>query len=133
MPETIKLFKRFYFDLIGGQDSLLFIEGRFKYILIVTDDFSRFKQAQALEKKTQVVKKLIQLVKSIKAQFRHFQPKVAYVYLDNVREQESDEFTAFLKAQGITLETSSLYILEQNGLAERANRIVIDILRLLLI
>lgn len=42
-PATTRPFERFHFDLVGGKRSLLFTVGRYKYILIVTDDYSRYK------------------------------------------------------------------------------------------
>jgi hypothetical protein len=43
IPETKRPFERFHFDLLDGKQSLPFSEGRYKYILIVTNDYSQYK------------------------------------------------------------------------------------------
>jgi hypothetical protein len=58
MPITTRPFERFHFDLIGGKRSLPFNKDRYKYILVATDDFSRYKWAWALSHKSQAVGKL---------------------------------------------------------------------------
>jgi histone deacetylase 1/2 len=73
------------------------------------------------------------LFRALRAQFPYVKTDVAYIHTDEAREWEGDQFNQFIQDNGITLETSSPYAHEQNGLAERANRTVIDTLRSLLI
>jgi transposase InsO family protein len=69
----------------------------------------------------------------LRAKHPAFQPDIAYIHSDDASEWQSGEFQSFLQEQGITLETTAPYTPAQNGLAERANRTVIEVLRSLLI
>ena len=86
MPATKRPFERFHFDLVGGRRSLPFTSKAYKYILIVTDDYSRYKWAWALKYKSQAVTKLQWLIRSLKAKFPLCKPEVAYIHSDDARE-----------------------------------------------
>jgi len=134
MPETSRPFERLHFDIIGGKNSLPFNSEKYRYILVVIDDFTRYKWAFPLNRKSQAVLKLQWLIQTWKSQFREFEPvKVAYLHSDDASEWTKGEFVQFMKENGITLEVTAPYSPEQNGLAERTNRTVIETLRSILI
>jgi hypothetical protein len=58
MPETSRPFERLHFDIVGSKDSLPFNIELYKYILIVTDDYTRHRWAFPLNRKSQAVLKL---------------------------------------------------------------------------
>ena len=133
MPTTTRPFERFHFDLFGGKTSLPFNKEKYKYVLVVTDDYTRYRWAWALSRKSQAVHKLQWLWRSLRAKHPEFKPNIAYIHTDDAKEWQLQEFQEFIQEQGITLEISTPYNHEQNGVAERANRIIIEILRSLLI
>jgi hypothetical protein len=87
MPESSRPFERIHFDIIGGKDSLPFNNERYKYILVVIDDYTRYKWAFPLNKKSQATIKLQWLIQTWKSQFREYaQAKVAYLHSDDAAE-----------------------------------------------
>ena len=66
--------------------------------------------------------------------FRHFKAlienqtkkKIKILRTDNKTEYESNEFHGFCKEAGIKRETTTPYTLEQNGVAERKNRTIVE-------
>jgi transposase InsO family protein len=48
---------------------------------------------------------------------------------DNGGEYTSNQFEAYLKAQGIAHQTSALHTPQQNGVAERANHTIVEMAR----
>lgn len=51
---------------------------------------------------------------------------------DNPKEYLSKQFTEYLKEEGITRQLSTDYMPQQNGVAERANRIIVEMARTML-
>jgi hypothetical protein len=59
LPKAARPFKRLHFDLIGGQSSFPNSSGLYKYILLVTDDYTGYSWAWAIKSKGQAVSKLL--------------------------------------------------------------------------
>ena len=53
--------------------------------------------------------------------------KIKILRTDNGTEYESDEFHDFRKEVGIKRETTTPYTLEQNGVVERKNRTIVEV------
>jgi len=107
MPETSRPFERLHFDIVGSKDSLPFNIELYKYILIVTDDYTRHRWAFPLNRKSQAVLKLQWLIKAWKSQFPDAQTEVAYLHSDDAREWKKGPFVEFMKDIGITLEMTA--------------------------
>jgi hypothetical protein len=140
LPKATRPFERLHFDLIGGQKSFPITTGLYKYILLVTDDYSGYSWAWAIKSKSQSVSKLLWLFKALKTRYpisgsgsTPFNPGVVYLHTDDAAEWESKEFRDFVTKWGLTVEISAPYAHEQNGKAERHNRILLNLLRSLLI
>jgi len=134
MPETSRPFQRLHFNIVGGKDSLPFNSKLYKYIFVVIDDYTRYKWAFPLNRKSQAVLKLQWLIQTWKSQYPKFaQAQVAYLHSDDAKEWTKGVFTQFLDENGITLKVTAPYSLEENGLVEYTNRTVIETLRSLLI
>jgi transposase InsO family protein len=97
--------------------------GRNKYFLTFIDDFSRKIFVYFLGKKSQTFER-----------FREFKAlventtgeKIACLRTDNGGEYTSKEFEEFLRKSGIKHETTIAHTPQQNGVAERANRTIIE-------
>ena len=87
MPETTRPFERLHFDIIGGKDSLPFNSEQYRYILVVIDDYTRYKWAFPLNRKSQATLKLQWLIQTWKSQFPEFASiKAAYIHSDDASE-----------------------------------------------
>ena len=72
--------------------------------------------------------------------FRHFkalienqtEKKIKILRTDNGIEYEFNEFHNFYKEAGIKRETTTPYTPEQNGVAERKNRMIVEVVRAML-
>ena len=144
LPKATRPFERLHFDLIGGQKSFPQpATGLYKYVLLVTDDYTGYSWGWALKSKGQAVSKLLWLFRSLRTRYpiprnpssssTAFNPGLVYLHTDDAAEWESEDFQAFITEWGLTMEISAPYAHEQNGKAERHNRILLDILRSLLI
>ena len=72
--------------------------------------FEKFKEFKAL------------VEKEVEAQIKVFRS-------DNGGEYTSNQFQAYLKGQGIVHQTSAPHTPQQNGVAERANRMIVEMAR----
>ena len=97
--------------------------GGYLYYLTFTNDYSRKTWIYFLKKKDEVF-----------SWFRHFkalienqtEKKIKILRTDNGAEYESNEFHDFCKEVGIKRETTTPYTPEQNGVAERKNRTIVE-------
>ena len=62
----------------------------------------------------------------------HTEKKIKILRTDNGTEYESNEFHDFCKEVGIKRETTTLYTFEQNGVAERKNHTIVEVVRSML-
>ena len=115
-------------DIIGPINTAS-IKGA-KYIITFVDDYSRYTLVYPVREKSQ----LLDCFKEYKAKVEHTSKrKISCVRSDQGKEYMSKEFKSFLNDNSIHHETSSTYTPQQNGLAERANRTLINTARSLLI
>ena len=103
--------------------------GGYLYYLTFTDDYSRKTWIYFLKKKDEVF-----------TWFRHFkvlienqtEKKIKILRTDHGTEYESNEFHDFCKEASIKRETTTPYTPEQNGVAERKNRMIVAVVRAML-
>jgi transposase InsO family protein len=100
-----------------------------RYFLIFVDDFSRKVFGYAIKSKTEVFAKF----KAFKA-FAENQTgkKIKKLRSDNGTEYTNTEFQIFLKQSGIQHQTSVPYTPQQNGVAERTIRTIVEKARCML-
>lgn len=101
-----------------------------RYILTLIDDFSRFTVIHLLEKKSEVFQKFKEYVEMVKTMFGK---KPKYIRSDRGGEYVNKEFHAYLKQEGIQQQRTAPYTPQQNGVAERKNRTLVEMARCMLI
>lgn len=99
------------------------------YFITFTDDFSRYMTTYFLKKKSDAPKVLKEFVASSEKQTGK---KVKCIRSDNGREYVNCELNEFFKSKGIIHQRSVSYTPQQNGVAERANRTLVEMARCML-
>ncbi|GJT52938.1 putative ribonuclease H-like domain-containing protein [Tanacetum coccineum] len=94
------------------------------YCLIVTDDFSRFSWVFFLVFKDETSGILKRFITEIENQLNH---KVKVIRCDNGTEFKNREMNEFCRLKGIKREFSVAKTPQQNGVAERKNRTLIEV------
>lgn len=100
-----------------------------RYLLTVIDDFSRYTVIYMLREKSEVEVKLKEYVAMVQNKFA-MKPKI--VRSDRGGEYTGEKVTSFLKSNGIQSQYTSPYTPQQNGVAERKNRTLIEMARCML-
>jgi transposase InsO family protein len=100
-----------------------------KYDIVIIDDYSRFTWVFVLQdkSKTQEV-----LKKFLKRAQNEFDAKVKRIRSDNGTEFKNTQVEDYLDEEGIKHEFSVRYTPQQNGVAERKNRTLIEMARTML-
>lgn len=109
-------------------------KGGSKYMLTFTDDFSRYTTAYFIKSKSEVLSKFIEYVNSVEKHTGHqimklnilAEEDVKVLRSDNGGEYTSDKFTKFCADKGILHEFTVPYCPQQNGVAERLNRTIME-------
>ncbi|GJY71197.1 putative ribonuclease H-like domain-containing protein [Tanacetum coccineum] len=100
------------------------------YCLVVTDDFSRFSWVFFLASKDETSEILKTFITGIENQINH---KVKIIRCDNGTEFKNSEMNQFCEMKGIKREFSVARTPQQNGVAERKNRTLIEAARTMLV
>ena len=103
--------------------------GGSKYGLVIVDDFSRFTWVFFLQDKSETQGTLKRFLR--RAQ-NEFELKVKKIRSDNGSEFKNLQVEEFLEEEGIKHEFSAPYTPQQNGVVERKNRTLIDMVRTML-
>lgn len=103
--------------------------GGFKYFALFIDDFSRKIFVYFLKNKSDVFNSF----KIFKAQVElETGSKIKVLRTDNGGEYSSTEFSKFLMKEGIQRQLTVPFTPQQNGVAERANRTIVEMVRCML-
>jgi IS30 family transposase len=97
-----------------------------KYTLVIVDEYSRYTWVYFLTKKSQAVETIVSFIRKIENQN---DIRVKQIRIDNGTEFKSNDLESFCDEKGISQNLSYPYTLEQNGVAERKNRTVIEAAR----
>lgn len=95
----------------------------YKYITGFTDDNTSFREIEFSKEKSDIFDIVKNKIEYYRTQFGKY-PNV--IRMDNGREFSPVKLQEYLTEKGIILETSAPYTPEQNGVAERTNRIFIE-------
>jgi hypothetical protein len=95
----------------------------YRHILTITDDYSRCSLVQFLLQKNQTAKVIKEQIQLLETQFEE---RVKRVRTDRGTEVLIAELFENIKSKGIVHETTNPYSSEQNGVAERLNRTLIE-------
>lgn len=115
-------------DVLGPLKSESFSGAR--YLVTFVDDFSRKIFVYPLQRKSEVFDKFIDFKKMAENQCSK---KIKVLRSDNGGEYVNEKFSSFLNANGIIHQKTCPYSPEQNGVAERINRTLIERVRCMLI
>ena len=97
--------------------------GRNRYFITFTDDYSRCCKVYFMKEKSEALEKF----KKFKAEFeKESGQSNKALRADRGGEYLSDEFSSFLKSNGIRAEFMAAYTPQQNGVAERMNRTLVE-------
>ncbi|GJR41599.1 putative ribonuclease H-like domain-containing protein [Tanacetum coccineum] len=99
------------------------------YCLVITDDFSRFSWVFFLRTKDETSGILKDFIRQIENQLNQ---KVKTIRCDNGTEFKNRDFIEFCGSKGIKREYSNARTPQQNGVAERKNRTLIEAARTML-
>lgn len=103
--------------------------GGARYYLVVVDDYSRFVWLRLMKGKgeaTQYIKEYKEWAETLHSHNGH---RLKQVRMDQGKEFQSAELKTFFTENGITLQLTAGYSPQQNGVAERANRTVVETVR----
>ncbi|XP_042946557.1 uncharacterized protein LOC122279793 isoform X1 [Carya illinoinensis] len=103
---------------------------KFQYFVTFVDDYSRVTWLFLIKARSELLSIFQMFWKQIKTQFNK---KVQILRSDNGREYLSGAFATYLSDKGIVHQTSCSYTPQQNGVAERKNRHLLDVTRALLL
>ena len=123
-------------DVVGpfNVDSL----GGSRYFVTFIDDFSRYHTVYMMKHKSEVFEKFKQFVSMSENLFRNRVKKILFgncvkkLRSDNGGEYSSNDLEQFCNDRGIIRETTVPYTPQQNGIAERANRTLMEMVRSML-
>ncbi|GJR03201.1 putative ribonuclease H-like domain-containing protein [Tanacetum coccineum] len=99
------------------------------YFMVITGDFSRFSWVFFLRTKDETSRILKDFIRQIKNQLNQ---KVKTIRCDNGTEFKNRDFIEFCGSKGIKREYSNARTPQQNGVAERKNRTLIEAARTML-
>ena len=97
--------------------------GNFLYYATFIDDYSRKTWIYMLKSKDEVFNKFVEFKASVE---NLSGKKIKVLRTDNRGEYTSNEFKDFCKVEGIKRELTTPYTPQQNGVAERKNRSIVE-------
>ena len=103
--------------------------GGARYFVTFIDDFSRKVWVYIIKAKSECFAKFKEWKALVEKQCEH---KIKVLRSDNGGEYVSIQFDELLKHEGIARQTSTPYTPQQNGVAERANRTIVEMARSML-
>lgn len=99
------------------------------YFITFIDHFSHFSVCYLLSHKSEALEKFQEYVKMIEAKFNM---QIEKLRCDNGGEYSSKKFRNFCKNKGIKIQYTVAYNPQQNGVAERLNRTIMEKARCLM-
>lgn len=100
--------------------------GGAKYFVTFIDDFSRYTETTMLRQRSDVLKAFQNFKKRVEKETGYV---IKRLKTDNAKEYTSKEFKKFLENEGIAQQLTVEYTPQQNGVAERANRTLVEMAR----
>ena len=97
-----------------------------RYFVLFTDDCSSYRTAYLVKHKSDVAERFQEYINLLRSETGQ---KISTLRTDNGGEFTGNAFKSWLAANGIRLETSVPHTPEQNGVAERANRTIMEAAR----
>lgn len=104
--------------------------GGAKYFATFIDDFSRYTETVMLRQRSDILTAFKKYKKRVEKETGCV---IKRLRTDNAKEYTSKEFKKFLEDEGIARQLTVEYTPQQNGVAERANRTLVEMARCLMI
>lgn len=101
-----------------------------RYVLTFIDDFSRFTTIYLLKEKSETFQKFKEFYETTANKFGH---KIKCLRSDRGGEYIDKNFVDYLNMKGVTIQRTAPYSPQQNGVAERKNRTLIEMTRCMLL
>lgn len=101
-----------------------------RYVLTVIDDYSRYTTLYLIKHKSEVEEKIRSFVKEMETQYGK---TVRIIRSDNGGEYTSKSLSKYYEIKGIRPQYTAPFSPQQNGVAERKNRLLIEMTRCLLL
>jgi gag-pre-integrase-like protein/integrase-like protein/Pol polyprotein len=125
--KSTKILELLHVDLFGPPSHASL--GGKKYCLVIVDDFSRYSWVYFFKLKSETQETFIDFINLVQRQ--HNVP-VLIIRSDNGTEFKNYTLNDFLSDEGIKHQYSAAYTPQQNGVAERKNRTLIEMARTML-
>jgi len=119
--KTTEILQLIHSDLAGPMETQSV--GKAKYLLTFIDDFSRKVFVYFLSSKNEVFSKFVEFKKFIENQT---DKKIKVLRSDNGGEYVTNQMDSFCKESGILHQKTTAFTPQQNGVAERMNRSLIE-------
>lgn len=119
--QASKILEIIHSDLMGPMETQSL--GKARYILTFVDDLSKKVFTYFLGSKSEVLDKFMEFKSLVENQADN---KIKILRTDNGTEYGSNEFKRFCKANGIQHQLTTVYTPQQNGVAERMNRTIVE-------
>ena len=104
-------------------------KGGYSYFITFTDDFSRYGHVFLMKHKSESFEKFVEYKNEVENQT---EKSIKILRSDRGGEYLSSEFLAFLKENGILSQLTPPYTPQLNGVSERRNRTLLDMVRLMM-
>lgn len=115
-------------DLCGPMQTMT--PSRKRYVLTFIDDHTKFSVVYLLQNKSDVFSKLKQYIQLVQTMFNR-RPKI--IRSDRGGEYTGNQVMKYLNDNGIQIQYTTAYSPQQNGVAERKNRTLIEMARCMII
>ena len=119
--KTTKVLELIHSDVMGPMQTKS--QGGARFIVTFIDDFSRLVTAYFLESKSQVFERFVEYKALMENQLN---AKIKKIRTDNGREYVNKSFAQLCRKAGIVHQTTVPYSPQQNGMAERMNRTLVE-------
>lgn len=113
-----KVLELIHTDVCGPMQTESF--GKKRYLLTIIDDYSRYTIIYFIRNKSEVSEKVKEYIAMVKNKF-NCKPKT--IRSDRGGEYMAGELKQYFRSEGITTQYTAPYSPQQNGVAERKNRI----------
>lgn len=114
-------------DLCGPMENASF--GGMRYFITYIDDFTRMVHVYFLKDKLNILETFKDYKLKVENELNH---KITKLRTDNGKEYCNNNFEHYLSSHGIIHQTSTPYTPQQNGMAERMNRTLVERARCML-
>lgn len=127
-PQSSKMLELVHTDLCGPMNTVT--PGGARYFMTIIDDFTRYCTVYFLRKKSEVTERMEEYIRMVETRFGK---TPAIIRSDCGGEYKSSNLDRLYRQKGIIPQYTAAYSPQQNGVAERKNRSLVEMARCMLI